>query len=726
MKKLVSFLSIVALLSACSGGKQASMGHLQYVDPFIGTTYTGHTFPCAVYPFGMMQPGPQTGCIGWDYYGGYRYEDTIMQGFSQNRLNGTGCPDMGDLLMMPFCGKSTAEGFKSTFSKDSEVATPGYYAVQLADNSVKVELTTTPHVALHRYTFGKKNPAVYINFQSGVVGSQDGYDRRVLRCEVQQEDEYTISGYQRINGWVERDLYFVVRFDKPVLSIEDVKGAKEGEVPGKLLRFADEKEMMAKVAISMVGIDNAKRNIESELRDWDFEAVKENVENKWENYLSRIDIEGTDDQKTNFYTALYHTLIQPNNIADTDGRYRNSKDSVAMSPFGKYFSTYSLWDTYRAAHPLYTLFTPEMVPAMVNTMLLHAEQYGYLPIWPIWGKETHCMVGNHGIPVVVEACLKDFPDIDPEWAYEWVKKSLLTPHKDYAADLYAKYGYLPFDLVKNESVSRTLEGGYDDYCAALLAKKLGKEDDYAFFMERSRYYKNLFDAETGLMRGKDSKGRWRTPFDAFHLSHASTIGGDYTEGNAWQYTWHVQQDIDGLVELLGGTEKTLAKLDSLFVLDTRVEQEGFVKDVTGLIGQYAHGNEPSHHVIYMYSMLGRNDRTAELVREVFDRFYLPTPDGLCGNDDCGQMSAWYVFSAMGFYPVDPASLEYVIGAPQLPKASIKLSNGKTFTMIAHNLSKENKYVKSVKMNGQELEDFTFTYADLMNGGTLEFEMSDVK
>ena len=707
MRKLVSFLSFVAVLSACTGGgKQAPEGHTQYVDPFIGTTYTGHTFPCAVYPFGMMQPGPQTGCIGWDYYGGYRYEDTIMQGFSQNRLNGTGCPDMGDLLMMPFCGKSTMEGFKSTFSKDSEVATPGYYAVKLADNAVKVELTATPHVAMHRYTFDGKAPAVYFNFQSGVVGSQNGYDRRVLRCEVQQEDEYTISGYQRINNWVERDLYFIVRFDRPMVSVEEVKGVKEGEVPGKLVRFPDEKEIMAKVAFSMVSIDNAKHNMDSEAKGWDFEGVKRNAESKSENYL--------------------HLKIQPNNIADTDGRYRNPKDTVAMSPFGKYFSTFSLWDTYRAAHPLYTLFTPEVVPAMVNSMLLHAEQYGCLPIWPVWGKETYCMIGNHGVPVVVEACLKDFPDIDPEWAYEWVKKSLTTSHEGYDAGLYAKHGYLPFDLVKNESVSRTLEGAYDDYCAALLAKKLGKEEDYAFFMERSRYYKNLYDAETGLMRGKDSKGRWRTPFDAFHLSHASTIGGDYTEGNAWQYTWHVQQDIDGLVELMGGTDKALAKLDSLFVIDTRVEQGGFVKDVTGLIGQYAHGNEPSHHVIYLYTLLGRNDRTAELVREVFDRFYLPTPGGLCGNDDCGQMSAWYVFSAMGFYPMDPASLEYVIGAPQLPKASIKLSNGKIFTMVAHNLSKENKYVKSVKMNGQELKDFKFTYDDLMNGGTLEFEMSNVK
>jgi len=357
-------------------------------------------------------------------------------------------------------------------------------------------------------------------------------------------------------------------------------------------------------------------------------------------------------------------------------------------------------------------------------MLLHAECQGYLPIWTLWGKETHCMIGNHAVPVIVEACLKNFPGIDVEQAYHLIKKSLTVSHFKYDVEAYDRYGYFPFDIVEEESVSRTLEGAYDDYCAAQLAKKLGKGDDYDFFMKRSASYKKLFDNETGLMRGKDSNGKWRTPFSAFHLSHAGTAGGDYTEGNAWQYTWHVQQDIAGLTELMGGTDKMIMKLDSLFVIEQSTDQTGFVGDVTGLIGQYAHGNEPSHHVIYMYTLLGKNDRTAELVREVFDRFYLPKPDGLCGNDDCGQMSAWYIFSALGFYPVNPVSLEYVIGAPQIPRAQIKLKNGKVFTMIAHDLSKENKYVKSVQLNGRQIRDYKISYDDIMQGGTLEFLMTN--
>lgn len=722
MKGIIPFLFCILFIS-CSGSKQTSSGLLQYVDPFIGTTYTGHTFPGAVYPLGMVQPGPQTGCIGWDYCAGYRYEDTLIFGFSQTRLNGTGVPDMGDILIMPFSGEAKTD-FKSTYLKDSEVATPGYYAVELIDNSVKIELTATPHVAMHRYRFEKENPAIYINFQSGLVGSQQSYDNRVIDADVQIEDDYTITGCQRVKAWVERDVFYVIKFDEPIASSEDIDDGRTDKAPRKLIRFADEKEIQVKIAFSTVSIDGAKKNLASEVEHWDFDLIKKNVENKWEEYLSRIEIDGSDEQKINFYTSLYHMLIQPNNIADVDGLYRGAKDSVAQSSFGTYYSTFSLWDTYRAAHPMYTILIPELVPDMINSMLLHGETQAYLPVWTLWGKETHCMIGNHAVPVIAEACLKNFPGIDQEHAYNLIKKSLTTSHFKYEADIYEQYGYFPFDIIIEESVSRTLESAYDDFCAAQLAKKLGKDDDYAFFMKRSNYYKNVFDKETGLMRGKDSKGQWRAPFNIFHLSHAGTAGGDYTEGNAWQYTWHVQQDIEGLTELMGGTDKMITKLDSLFTIEQTVEQTGFVGDVTGLIGQYAHGNEPSHHVVYIYSLLGKNNRTAELVREIFDRFYLPKPDGLCGNDDCGQMSAWYMFSALGFYPVDPVSLKYVVGAPQIPQVKIKLQNGKTFTVVAHNLSKENKYVKSVKMNGRKVKDYMITYDDIMQGGTLEFEMSD--
>lgn len=629
---------------------------------------------------------------------------------------------MGDILMMPFSGKGVRSDFKSAFDKSTEVAFPGYYGVELTDNAVFVELTTTPHVAIHHYSFSKENPGVYINFQNGVTSSEEGYARRIVTANNQVEDDYTISGYQRVKGWVERDLYYVIKFDKPMESIEEINLPQE-KIAAKVARFGNEKELYAKVAFSMVSVDNAKKNIESESVHWDFNKFREDAEKKWYQYLSRIEVEGSDEQKTNFYTALYHLLIQPNNIADANGWYKGACDSVMLSPFGKYYSTFSLWDTYRAAHPLYTILIPELVPAMVNSMLLHAKEVGFLPMWSVWGKDNYCMIGNHAVPVVVEACLKDFPDIDVNWAYDMVKRTLSQTHSKYDVELYDRYGYFPSDKILEESVSRTLECAYDDYCAAQLSKKLGKTADYEFFMKRAMNYKNLYDAESGLMRGKDSKGRWRTPFDTFLLSHAGTIGGDYTEGNAWQYTWHVQQDITGLAELMGGTEKLLMKLDSLFVIEHEVEQDGFVKDVTGLIGQYAHGNEPSHHVVYIYSLLGKNYRTAELVREIFDKFYLATPDGLCGNDDCGQMSAWYIFSALGFYPVDPVSLEYVIGAPQLPKATIRLANGNEFTMIAHNLSKENKYVRSVKLNGVELSDYKLSYAELLQGGVLEFEMS---
>ena len=732
MKRIGLILLIAGTLFACSSPKEGKdgatgEGYGKYVNPFVGTTMTGHTFPNATYPFGFMQPGPQTGNFEWKYCAGYRYEDSQIWGFSQNRLNGTGIPDLGDLLMMPFSG-TPGENYKSSFSHDTEKASPGYYAVSLVDNAVDVELTTTAHVAMHKYTFKKEKPGVYINFQSAQVSSEDQLNTRVLEAEVNIEDNQTITGHHSVTGWTRRQFFYVIKFDKPFTSSEDLPQDERNKAPIKVFYF-DGKEgdvLQAKVSISTVSIEGAKNKMEAELSDWDFAQVKKNAENAWEELLSRVKVEGSDEQKQNFYTSLYHLFIQPHDIADLDGKYRGPKDSVLVSPFGKYYSTLSLWDTFRAAHPLYTLLTPDYVPDLVNSMVLHAEAYGYLPIWALWGKETYCMIGNHGLPPVVEACLRDIPGVDQERAYKMVKQTLTIPtHRKYNWEMYDKYGYFPYDLVKEESVSRTLECSYNDWCAAQLAKKLGYNDDYEFFMKRSNYYKNLFDPESKLMRGKDSKGAWKTPFDKFHLSHAGTAGGDYTEGNAWQYTWHVLQDPEGLIELLGGKEAFTTKLDSLFQLpDIKTETGGFTGDVSGLIGQYAHGNEPSHHVIYLFSLADKKYRTQELVREVFDKFYHPVPDGLCGNDDCGQMSAWYVFSAMGFYPLNTVSGEYVLGAPQVPKATMTLGNGKTFTTEAKNLSKTNKYVKSVKLNDVEITAPVITYAQILSGGTLVFEMTD--
>lgn len=725
MKKTsIILLLLVFFITSCYSLK-AETDFCKYVNPFIGTAYTGHTFPGATYPFGFMQPGPQTGRHEWQYCSGYYASDSIMEGFSQNRLNGTGCPDLGDILFMPFSG-TPGKDFKSSFSKKTEKASPGYYAVNLIDNSASVELTCTPHVAFHRYKFEKKGAGLYIDFQNGITGSEDEQHTRVLDAKINFVDNKTITGQMKVTRWVERQLFFVIKLDKAFTKKKLIPGDRREKAPKYVLSYDLDKsnELNVKIAFSTVSVEGAMINMEKEASKLNFEKAKNDAQANWEKLLSRIVIEGSDDEKTSFYTSMYHLMIQPNNIADVDGQYRGIDDKVRKSSFGKYYSTLSLWDTFRSAHPLYTIITPEYVADIVNSMLLHSETQGFLPIWALSGKETFCMIGNHAVPVVVDACLKNFKGIDQEKAFQQIKNSLTKNHQNSEWDIYNKYGYFPFDLIKVESVSKTLEFSFDDYCAAQLAKKLNKKEDYKFFINRSNYYKNLFDSKTKLMRGKDSNGNWRTPFDKFALSHASTIGGDYTEGNAWQYTWQVQHDVNGLVELMGGKEAFATKLDSLFSIESKVEGEGFVGDVTGLIGQYAHGNEPCHHVAYFYSMIGKNWRTEELVREIFDKFYLPKIDGLCGNDDCGQMSAWYIFSAMGFYPVNPVSGEYVLGAPQIPKSTIQLPNNKKFVITAKNISKENMYVQSVKLNGVEIKSSVITHNQIEKGGTLEFEMTN--
>ncbi|GHU68597.1 alpha-1 2-mannosidase [Bacteroidia bacterium] len=725
MKKTCIFFTLIVFLISCNTVEKDKFPYGQQVNPFIGTDYNGHTFPNATFPFGMMQPGPQTGHYDWEYCSGYTYNDSVMEGFSQNRLNGTGCPDLGDILFSPFSG-TPRNDFKSLFSKETEIAVPGYYAVELIDNAVKAEITCSPHVAFYRFSYRKDHPALFIDFQNGIGGTPEDQHKHVKFAEITIENNQTITGHLTLKGWVERQLFFVIEFDTPFTEKKEVLKDSQDQAPKYVFHYNLEKnnQLQVRTSFSTVSVEGAKLNLAIESKNGDFDQVKKNAQKAWETILSKIDIEGDDQQKMNFYTAMYHLMIQPNNIADVDGKYRGAKDEIHQSPFGSYYSTLSLWDTYRAAHPLYTLANPDKVSDMVNTMLLHAEAQGYLPVWALWGKENHCMIGNHAVPVIVEACLKNFPGIDKNRAFELIKKSLTENHLKSPWTVYDKYGYYPFDSVKEESVSRTLEAVYDDYCASLLAQELGLKEDYAFFKNRSEYYKNLFDPETKLMRAKDSNGKWRTPFSSFSLSHAGTAGGDYTEGNAWQYTWHVQHDVAGLIDLMGGKEYFTTKLDSLFVLESDVQNEGFVSDVTGLIGQYAQGNEPSHHIVYLYTLAGKPQRTQELVREIFDRFYLPKPGGLCGNDDCGQMSAWYIFSSLGFYPVNPVLGEYVLGAPQLPKATIHLPDNKTFTVIATNLSEKNKYVKSIRLNNQPITDYKLTYSQLMQGGTLIFEMTN--
>lgn len=698
----------------------------KYVNPFIGTAFTGHTFPGATYPLGFMQPGPETGNFSWDYCSGYFYDDEKINGFSQNRLNGTGIVDFGDLLLQPFSGEKR-EDLSSTFNKSTEVATPGYYSVVLTDNDVKVEVTTAPHVAFHRYTYNAdKTAGLLADFQSGLVWSKDRISTHVLENVVNFESDYIITGYTRRREWTERTYYFVIEFDKPIVSKELLEQRDPREkAPRYILNFdlGNDSVLNTKVAMSTTGIEGAKSNLAAEGKERSFDDVYKDAKKEWNRYLSKVSIEGTDEDKTNFYTALYHLYIQPNNIADVDGKYVGPNGKISQSPTGKFYSTLSQWDTFRAAFPMYTILSPEIINDLVNNMLEFSEQKGHLPIWALMGQETFTMIGNHSIPMVVDAYLKGFEGFDAERAYSEIKKSLTEgKHKNAGWEEYDKYGYYPYDLFKVESVSRTLESGFDDYCAAIMAKKLGKTEDYEFFMNRSGYYKNHYDNETKSMRPKDSKGEWLTPFDPYRLAHAdSNIGGHYTEGNALQYTWHVLQDIPGLIELLGGKEEAGKVLDFLFT--TEQESTGTLSDVTGLIGQYAHGNEPSHHIAYIYMYLDRPEDTQRLIRQICNDFYQNKPDGLIGNDDCGQMSAWYMFSAMGFYPVNPVSGELVFGAPQLPKTTLNLDNGKTFTIEAINLSEENMYIEKIELNGSIYTEKFITYDDIMNGGELTFYMT---
>ncbi len=725
MRQIILSVILSILFFACSKSNNEDL--CNYVNPFIGTAYTGHTFPGACAPFGLIQASPETGNDSWRYCAGYNIEDDLIMGFAQTHISGTGCQDLGDILMFPFCGEIKNGIYKSAYNRAEQKASPGYYAVSLTDAGVDVEITASEHTAFYRYTYtGKGKSRMLLDMQSGIVWNEEWLRTHVLGSEIEMPDNKTITGHQHVHNWVERHYYFVMEFDKPY-EIREILEPQEGEKAKRYILEFDMPEgetLMVKIAISTVGVEGAKASLLKESPGWDFNAVYDRTRTRWNDLFSRSVIEGTHEQKVNFYTSLYHLYIQPANIADIDGSYRGADNEVKKSASGKYYSTLSLWDTYRAAHPLYTILTPEIVNDVVNTMLAHYDAAGLLPIWTLWGKESYTMIGNHSVPVIADAYLKGFDGFDAEKAFDAVKASLTKSHKNSDWETYMAYGYYPFDIIPRESVSKTLESVYDDYAAAEMAKAMGKESDAQYFERRAGFYKNIFDKETLLMRGKDSQGNWREPFHPYRYSHAGTHGGDYTEGNAWQYTWHIQHDIDGLINLMGDKGVFAARLDTLFEKEVDSSITGEVLDVTGMIGQYAHGNEPCHHVAYLYNWTDKRYRTQELIREIVDRFYQPRPDGLCGNDDCGQMSAWYLFSAMGFYPVNPVGGEYIIGAPQVAKTVLMIPNGKTFTIKAEGLSEKNKYVSKVTLNGQEIKDFRIYHKDIMNGGELIFTMSD--
>lgn len=711
----MSFILLISM--SCT-----QIDYTKYVDPFIGTGGFGHTFPGACAPFGMVQPSPVTGYGEWKYCSEYQYDDSEILGFTQNHLNGTGCPDLGNVMIMPVAGELVREwnGYRSSYNKRDEKALAGYYSVYLDQPQTKVEITASERVALYKMRYdggGKKG--LLIDLQHTPAFKPQSLHTHISEGESHWEDAQTLVGMAKDKMWARQTYFYVVEFSRPVVHTVTLP-ALEGE---KAVRYVAEfdipkgEELMVKVALSSVSIDGAKNNLE-EVADWDFDATYRNTKAKWNELLSRADMKGTKEEKKNFYTSLYHLFIQPNILSDASGYYRNAADEVVKSEASHTYSTFSLWDTYRAAHPLYTIVAPERVNDFVVSMLEQGEAQGYLPIWALWGNETHCMIGNHAIPVIVEAWRKGFRGYDGGRALELMKLSQTTPHKKLNDwELYMQYGYYPADKTKSQSVSVTLENSYDDYALSQMADMLGDEECRAHYAHRAEFFKNVFDSTTLCTRPRLADGSWQEPFDP-KVMVPYKQGGAFTEATPFQYTWHVQHDVDWLIDFMGGKEAFVKRLDSLFEGEVVHNQV----DITGLIGQYAHGNEPCHHIPYLYTLAGRMDRTAEVVREVFDTQYSPRYDGLCGNDDCGQMSAWYIFSAMGFYPVDPVSCEYILGAPQIGEISLHLIDGKTFTVKAEGLSRKAKYVESVYLNGEKLDRDHITHKEIMQGGELRFVM----
>ena len=577
MKKtiLLGSLALAGLFASCNALSEnaAQTDYTQYVDVFIGAADNGHTFPGATTPFGMIQTSPVTGAVGWRYCSENMNADSIIWGFTQTHLSGTGCMDLGDVLVMPATGERNRawDGYRSRFSKANETATPGYYSVVLDEPGVKAELTASPRVALHRYTYNKADsPSVFIDLQHGPTWNEQQYHSQVSLCDVKWEDAQTLTGHVRNSVWVHQDYFFVLKFNRPTTEQINLPMA-ETEKGQRIVACFDLQpgdELMTKIALSTTSVEGARKNMDTEMPGWDFEATREAAKADWNKYLSRIEVTGTDDQKTNYYTSFYHALIQPNQISDVDGMYRNAKDEIVKTDGEAFYSTFSLWDTYRAAHPFYTLMVPEKVDGFVTSLVEQGEVQGFLPIWGLWGKETFTMIGNHGVSVIAEAYRKGFRGFDAERAFNIVKRTQTVshPHKSNWEN-YMKHGYFPTDLTEVESVSSTLESVYDDYAAADMARRMGKAEDAEYFAKRADFYKNLFDKETQFMRPRNSNGTWKTPFDPSEVAHAESKGGDYTEGNAWQYTWHVQHDVPGLIALFGGEEAFLNKLDSVFTVN---------------------------------------------------------------------------------------------------------------------------------------------------------------
>ncbi len=753
-KILVVCIAAVAVFGSCSDGKNNDGDFTRYVDTYIGTGGHGHVFMGASVPFGMVQLGPTSIPQAWDWTSGYHISDTTVIGFSHTHLSGTGIGDLSDIVFMPVVGevnhnRGTAEdpesGMWSYFSRRNEKTRPGYYATRLDRYSVDVELTATERVGFHKYTFPASgttnNGAAAASGGEATANGQttDGGARIVIDLEngncwdspvegyIIKIDDRTIAGYRYSRGWAnDQRVFFAAEFSRPFseFRVFEKNEPREGtelaarRVYGEAsFDTSDGQPVYVKVALSPVSIDNARLNMEAELPGWDFEATAEQAEKAWNDQLGKIAIETPDESvKRIFYTGLYHTMIVPSLFCDVNGDYRGADGQMHAGEGFVNYTTMSLWDTYRAAHPLMTIIHPERVPDMVNTMLHIYKQQGKLPVWHLMGCETDCMVGNPGIPVVADAMLKGFGGFDRELAFEAMKNSAMLDER--GMGLLKQYGYIPCDMY-NESVATGMEYALADWSVAKVAETMGKSEDYEYFMDRSKSYRRYFDPQTGFVRGKKADGEFRTPFDPFRSDHRAD---DYTEGNAWQYTWLAPHDIDGLVGLFGGVGPFTAKLDSLFVA-TGDLGDGASPDISGLIGQYAHGNEPSHHITYIYSMVGEPWKSAGLVRSVLKELYHDDPDGLSGNEDAGQMSSWYILSSLGFYQVEPAGGRYFFGSPLIDRAVLKVRDG-IFTITAKNNSPENIYIQKVTLNGQPHTKPWIDFKDIAAGGELVFEMGN--
>lgn len=705
-----------------------------FVDPFIGTGGHGHTYPGATVPFGMVQVSPDNGISGWDWCSGYHYSDSKTIGFSHLHLSGTGIGDLTDIRVMPINKKVDLSlpvksrddiPYISKYSHANEKANPGYYSVFLEDFGIKAELTADLRTAFHRYTFNDGDDQSLI-LDLGYTVNWD----KTVDSKITIEDKYTVSGFRHSTGWAKNQkVYYVLQFSKSINGYDLYKGNTKVEKSNTVRDMATsvqlffneviKNQLEVKVGISSVSVENAKKNISEHKNNFEFDSVKKRSETSWENVLSRITVDTeVDSLKTIFYTALYHSQIAPVTYSDNNGAFRKENDSILYANDYTAYSTLSLWDTFRAEHPLLILTAPDKASDIIKSMLAYYEDKKILPVWTLYANETNTMTGYHSVSVIAEAYLKGIRDFDIEKAYVAMKETMMQDER--GLDFYKKYGYIPYELL-DESVTITLEYAYNDWCVAQIAKALNKTEDYQYFIKRSQAYTHLFDKETGFMRGKNKEGTaWHEPFDPKFSAHR--IHADYTEGNAWQHSWFVPHNVKGLIQLFGDKSSFVTKLEQLFTEDSKITGDNVSADISGLIGQYAHGNEPSHHIAYMFNKANMPWKTQYWVNQILKTQYNTTPNGLSGNEDCGQMSAWYVFSGLGIYPMNPASGEYEIGSPLFEKSTIKIKDGVDFIIEAEHVSDNNIYIQSATLNGKQINRSYITHQEIIEGGTLHFVM----